>query len=327
MQSKVKEFGLQPTEVFDSYWAFAAKRQAIHRARVARSNSVATDDPILLNYRFTNAYRVLDRVSQFLITDVQRCEGFEYTGPDAVFRTLLFKIFNKIDTWEMLVSELDQPSIISFNFDAASRLLAARMASKAPIYSAAYIMPSPKMGFASKHDNHLAMLKDLVQNGGLEQLLKCETLEALYRVLLNMPGLGPFLAFQFAVDLGYSSQFALSESEFVVAGPGARDGIAKCFVNWRDYSAEQIIMSVYRSQEAEFAARDIRFEGLCGRLLQPIDCQNLFCEVSKYARIAHPQFKGVDGRTRIKQRYTPLSRSLPEPTFPAHWKIKSYEGI
>ncbi|MGI9362134.1 MAG: nucleotide kinase domain-containing protein, partial [Parasphingorhabdus sp.] len=271
-----------------------------------------------------NAYRVLDRVSQYLISDVQRCNGVEYGGADVIFRTLLFKIFNRIDTWELLNAELDEPRANSFDFEAASRVLSARMKSKKPIYSAAYIMPSPNFGYGRKHDNHLRLLHNLVSDGGITPLLACKTLEDLYRVLKALPGLGPFLAFQFAADLGYTSQFAVSETDFVVAGPGARDGIAKCFVNWRDYEPEQIIMFVYKIQEAEFAARNIRFDGLNGRLLQPIDCQNLFCEVSKYARMAHPGVQGVDGRVRIKQKYVPRPLPLREPVFPAHWNVAKY---
>src|SRR5258707_9985183 len=39
------------------------------------------------------------------------------------------------------------------------------------------------------------------------------------------------------------------------------------------------------------------------RRLQLIDCQNLFCEVDKYARVAHPNIAGRTGRTRIKQKF------------------------
>ena len=46
------------------------------------------------------------------------------------------------------------------------------------------------------------------------------------------------------------------------------------------------------------------FRGLNGRRLQLIDCQNLFCEVDKYARLAHPEITGYSGRSRIRQRFT-----------------------
>ena len=46
----------------------------------------------------------------------------------------------------------------------------------------------------------------------------------------------------------------------------------------------------------------LQFSKLGGkRSLQLIDFQNLFCEIGKYARVAHPEFAGASGRTRIKQ--------------------------
>jgi alpha-glutamyl/putrescinyl thymine pyrophosphorylase clade 1 len=54
------------------------------------------------------------------------------------------------------------------------------------------------------------------------------------------------------------------------------------------------------------------FPGLFGRPLQPIDCQNLFCEISKYARVAHPEVGGVANRTRIKQSYHPSGQPAPQ---------------
>ncbi|MGI9363269.1 MAG: nucleotide kinase domain-containing protein, partial [Parasphingorhabdus sp.] len=36
--------------MYHSYWEFAAKRQAMHRARISQKNFPATQDPILLNY-------------------------------------------------------------------------------------------------------------------------------------------------------------------------------------------------------------------------------------------------------------------------------------
>ena len=40
---------------------------------------------------------------------------------------------------------------------------------------------------------------------------------------------GDFLAYQFITDINYSTLTDFSEMEFTVPGPGARDGIHKCF--------------------------------------------------------------------------------------------------
>ena len=75
-------------------------------------------------------------------------------------------------------------------------------------------------------------------------------------------------------------------------------------------------------QDQQFARLGLRFRSLWGRPLQLIDCQNLFCEVSKYARCAHPDVGGLAGRTRIKQKYRMDPRAL-RYWFPPKWKYKS----
>src|SRR5947208_3253524 len=90
---------LDATPVFDTYWRFAATRQAIYEARLAGEPSPRTDDPVLREHRFTNVFRAADRVSQFLIAEVIYGGG-KHDAEDLVFRTLLFKFFNRITTWQ-----------------------------------------------------------------------------------------------------------------------------------------------------------------------------------------------------------------------------------
>ena len=82
--------------VYNTYWRFAAERQEIFFNRLREFLPPWSKDPILQAYKFTNAYRVTDRVSQYLIKEViykgdQRPE-------ELLFRILLFKLFNKYDT-------------------------------------------------------------------------------------------------------------------------------------------------------------------------------------------------------------------------------------
>ena len=74
-------------------------------------------------------------------------------------------------------------------------------------------------------------------------------------------------------------------------------------------------------QDVEFASRGLDFKGLFGRPLQPIDCQNLFCEVSKYGRVAHPELQGVANRQRIKQTYKRRQHAQDPLAFPPRWKL------
>ena len=96
----------KPTEVFDTYWRFAAERQAIFFRRLHGNLPPWTEDPVLSEFKFTNAYRASDRVSQYLIRNV--IYAGDQTPEEVFFRTILFKIFNRISTWEMLVEKFGE---------------------------------------------------------------------------------------------------------------------------------------------------------------------------------------------------------------------------
>lgn len=314
-------FPIATTPVFEAYWTFAAERLAMYERRLAGEPEPWTSDPILRSFRFTNTFRAADRVSQFLIAEVQYGDGRSQSPEEIFFRTLLFKIFNKIETWNRLERALGPLSWQSADLDAISLTLSNLIDRGERIYSAAYIMPPPRFGFIRKHENHIALIRHMMSSGLPKRVATANSLGSVYELLRVQPGLGAFLAFQYAVDLNYSTFLDFSESEFVVAGPGALDGISKCFSDTSCYSAEQIIYMVTDFQKTAFRDRSITFKGLFGRDLQPIDCQNLFCEISKYARVAFPDISGVTKRTRIKQGFTGTGAPLPKPFFPPKWKL------
>jgi hypothetical protein len=83
---------------------------------------------------------------------------------------------------------------------------------------------------------------------------------------------------------------------------------------------EIVIVSGQDDFLKHFGLNPIRLRGKRGsRALHSIDCQNLFCEVDKFARVAHPQFNLKPG-ARIKQTLKPTG-PLPAPMFPPKWGI------
>lgn len=310
---------LTPTPVFETYWKFASRRQALYESRLFGSAPPWTDDPILREYRFTNVFRAADRVSQHLIRDVIYGERATDALEDCVFRVLLFKIFNKPATWNALESSLEQITWQGYDHDRYAAALD-RAAERGPIYSPAYVVPPPRLGEATKRRNHLRLLEHIM-DGDLPRLVAADAgLDEIYRSLARTPSIGPFLAFQFTIDLNYTPLISADENEFVVPGPGALDGIRKCFgVESRGVETE-IIRYMTDHQEEWFERLALPFDGLFGRPLHLIDCQNLFCEVDKYARVAHPEVAGVSGRQRIKQRFRPAAHGRP-PVFPPKWGL------
>jgi hypothetical protein len=313
---------LEPTTVYDAYWNFAAKRQDVFFNRFQNNNFPWTDDEIIQKYKFTNAYRASDRVSQYLIKNVIY-NGNSYTSEDQCFRILFFKLFNKIETWEYLERAIGEITYTTYDYEKYNQLLTQRIENNERIYSAAYIMPSGKSsyGFDKKHQNNLKLLDYMMKTRLSQKIAKLNKLEELYETLLNYPTLGSFLAFQFAIDINYSELCDFDEMSFVVAGPGAKNGIRKCFKDLKNYKYEDIIRYVAERQNFEFEKRGLDFKTLFGRSLQLIDCQNLFCETDKYARVAYPDISGVNDRKRIKQQYVNRDLEKIQYFYPPKWGI------
>lgn len=306
------------TPAYDTYWRFASLRQAVFMRRVEGYSPPWTDDAVLSRYRFTNVYRASDRVSQYLIRRVLY-EG-EQSQCEVFFRAILFKLFNRVDTWEKLKDAVGPPSWRTFNFERYATALDRLMERGDRIYSAAYIMPSPAFGSRRKHRNHLRLIEHMMKDRTPQKLAQVRSLREAFNILRSCPSFGDFLAFQLTIDLNYSALLNFQETEFVVAGPGARDGIRKCFADTAGLSEADIIRMMSELAESEFARLGLKFQNLWGRRLQLVDCQNLFCELSKYARVVHPDIQGASGRMRIKQRFVARENPLPQ-WYPPKWKL------
>lgn len=314
----------RPSKVYDTYWRFAAERQAIFFRRMEGAPPPWTDDPVLARYKFTNAYRASDRVSQFLIRHVIYRDDLPLSTEEVFFRILLFKLFNKIETYTLLEREIGPPTAADYRFERYDAVLSEAMRSGRRIYSAAYIMPSGRGAFGevAKHRNHLRLLELMLAEELPARIAGASTMQRGFELLRDYPTIGDFLAYQLVTDLNYSALTDWPEMEFVVPGPGARDGLRKCFAELGGLSEAEMIRFVADRQETEFARLGLHFRSLWGRPLQLIDCQNLFCEVDKYARVVHPEVAGLSGRTRIKQRFV-ARPALVNYWYPPKWGINA----
>jgi hypothetical protein len=309
------------SDVYDAYWRFAAARQDIYLRRLRGQRPPWTTDPVLSAWRFTNVFRASDRVSQYLIRHV--IYAGDQDPSEVVFRILLFKWFNRISTWELLTERLGPLRLAEFDQFLAEKVLTEARRGGERVYSAAYIVPPVPGEPGPKHAGHLALTVRMLNSDLVRNVVASRSLEELYLLLREWPGIGPFLAFQFAIDINYSAVVDHDENEFVVAGPGALDGLAKAWPGADLHRSADLIRITAVEQEQQFARRGLTFTGLFGRPLKLIDCQNLYCEIGKYARQSHPDARGVAHRTRIKQSYRASGTlaPLPRPFFPPKWRL------
>lgn len=307
--------------IFDTYWRFAAMRQEVFFNKLKNVRPPWTSDPILNTYKFCNAYRVSDRVSQYLIKNVIYDENKSQNEEEVLFRILLFKIFNKIETWEYLESKIgDYITLSNFDLEGYSNILQEAMNIGYVIYTSAYMScASKEFGYDKKHQNHLALIdKMVVKDRVINPIVKAKSLEEIFHILESYPLLGKFMAYQLATDINYSEVINFDDNSFTIAGPGAERGINKCFIDTKGKSYADVIYWMTENQENEFQRLGLNFKSLWGRPLQAIDCQNLFCETDKYCRAAFPDLKS--NRKKIKAKFT----ATPQPIdyfYPPKWCI------
>lgn len=307
-------------EVYDAYWRVAAERQAIFNRRLRNEPSPWTDDRILRRFKFCNAYRASDRVSQFLIREViYSTAARALPAEDTFLRVVLFRLFSKEGTWAALEDAAGGVTRATLDPDRLGDVLEDRRRTQ-PIYTAAFILCAhDAYGHKAKHRNHLELVYRMFRPGGVgRQLALARSLRAVYEALLLWPMIGPFLAYQLAIDLNYTDHLEFSEDDYTVAGPGALRGIKKVFADPGGRTPQQLIMHMVDHQEDEFDRLGLAFDDLFGRRLHAIDCQGLFCETDKYSRAAFPDLKS--NRVRIKQEYTPTAKPIPL-FYPPKWGI------
>lgn len=306
-------------EVYDLYWYFACERQNIFWKKLSGKEAPWTDDPILQSFKFCNSYRVNDRVSQYLLKNVIY-NGKQYNNEDMIFRILLFKIFNKEETWELLLKNFGDITLSNFNFKDYSKVLENALLSGIKIYNDAYISCANKaFGYNRKHDNHLALLDKIfnIDKAHLK-IINAKTMKEGFDILKNYPLIGNFMAYQLVTDINYSAVVNWKEDEFTVAGPGSLRGINKCFIDKGKMSNEDIIRYMYEHQDEEFERLNLDFKKIGNRPLQLIDCQNIFCELDKYCREALPNLKS--NRIKIKKKYVAKNNKI-NYIYPPKWKI------
>jgi len=307
--------------VYDLYWTFAARRQAAFVKRLSGSPWPWTTDKILQIHKFCNVYRASDRVSQYMISKV--AYG---TDPgeinDLLFQIVAFRTFSKIRTWQGIQDILGRPprvaDLVSGEFESA---LAQVQTKFGGLYTGAFILCATKAyGFDEKYRNHVGLFKQMFVEERLDRaILAANSFEQVVQALQRYPLMGPFMAYQTAVDLNYSDAVGFSENDHTVAGPGALRGQKKAFEHLGDYSPADAISWMVDNQEREFARLELPFPGLFGRPLHAIDCQGLFCELDKYCREAVPDL--LSNRSRIKAKYRPTCEALPL-FFPPKWKLE-----
>ena len=309
-------------EAYQYYFYFVQERMKIFWKRYRQGLYPFSNDPILSTYKFTNVYRATDRVSQYLIKEVIYREEKYANAEDVLLNILLFKIFNKIETWELIQKEYGRITVATFRPTELSLYLSS-VIKDTPIFSSAYMMTGTHGDYnhlKSKHEKWLSMVEmEFVKRRKFDKIIKAKSLNEVYDTLNSCAFLGGFLSYQYAIDFNYSEVIDFDENSFVKAGIGAIRGVKKCFNLTGKYNCDDIIRYTYNNFEKyqqKYGYTD--FESLFGRNPTLIDIQNCFCETDKYLRVKMPELQ-VDN-VRIKHKFKkPIDN--PKLFLPPKWGL------
>lgn len=329
MESKRKEFNFKPNENFIFYLYWICERQSIFWKRLKNEEYPWTDDVILRDNKFTNVYRIQDRESQFLISNViynERGINNDYDSEDIFWRILLFRHFNKTETWKLLEDKFGDITL-DVKFDDIIKFLDENK----DVYNKAYMLTSSftrksyseYAGMNKYHAYFEIFRREIFNNGYIYEILSAKSLEDLYNKLRKITAFGEFISMQLAIDLNYSLLFNFDENDFIKAGLGAIRGIERTFKIGGKPNYEEIIKWVHDNLDnlfEEYKEYGFVFEPIPNRKPTLIDLQNCFCETGKYLKTLSPN-KDKDGEYHMSHKYYNKNKPSIEYAFPSKWQI------
>lgn len=335
MAKKTTEFKTNDNYFHHLYWI--VERMNVFWRKYNGQERPWTDDPILQNFKFTNVYRCLDRVSQYLLRRVIY-NGKQYEPEDMFFRILVFKHFNKCETWDLLEKELGDITL-EVGLEEIARVLDEAVASGETIYGSAYIVnccfyQNPEYAHIkgmSKHRAHFTIFDDeIFQNGHLYDFLEAQSFEELFWLFRKMKIYGDFTAQQYCIDLNYSPLFNFTENDFVITGPGSLKGLSWIMEGATGKKYDYV--GAIKWLQEHFLENVTQLCDELGMEWKPLpwepvptltNYQNTLCETSKFAKGLGHTFK--EGKQeRIKHTYEQSPQKI-DFVFPPKWNAKMPE--
>ena len=260
------------------YWI--TERELMRVRKEAGSRYPHSNDPVMAHTRFTNVRREDDKVTKYLARTAWR----SHWSDDIVFKMVLARFVNFIPSLDEILAE----GISSYYAD---EVLWERYDRGEKVWGAAYTIttcgrPMDKIEYLCTHILPQVLALRPLPSG-------VHTLKECHSWLMQVDGLGSFLAAQVVADLknipGSPLRNAPDWMTWSAPGPGSLKGLS-----W--FYNRKITPSTYSASIADAWA--------CIKPNLPVqlqdlhmqDVQNVFCEVSKFARIR-------EGRGHARNKY------------------------
>ena len=333
---KVSQLG---TLAYEDFWRISAERMQVFWKRYAGLPEPWTEENILRKFRICVPYRVLNRTTQYVVSEVV---GKALDEQDAAFRVLLFQRFNKLHTWERLRQRFGEPRLASY---IPSQYALEMDQWTEPIFTGGYRLDgkigryNEFFGGLPKHYKYLFMLDYWLNKEDLLGAIGRLRTDAngLLEELCSRPTIGPYIGVQTLTALNYTNAVDYSENEPLVITEGCLRGMRHCFdmppKRAEQAAAKRILLDMAETQVedgATYARETYGFPYIRDRRLTVADFQTMFCEFDKWMKL---RLLGLGLRERIvkdgrrggsvRGRHFDGERlPLPEAVFPEKWGLR-----
>ena len=254
---------LKPTAVYDTYWRFAAERQRVFFRRLERVPPPWTEDPILLGLQ---VHERLPGIRQG--EPVSDPAGDLPGGPARTTRRRSFSASccsrsstgsRRGSYWRSRSGRSHTP--ITRSIGTTGPVRAMRRGARRSTRQRTSCRHAGSLGHDRKHRNHLALIERMMDGGAAgRRLADAGSMQKAFDLIRSYPSIGDFLAYQYITDINYSTVTNFTEMEFVIPGPGAIDGIRKCFADTAGLNDAEVIRFMAERQEIEFARLGLDFQ-------------------------------------------------------------------
>ena len=273
--------------VLDKFKYYVAERYKMHLLKdVEHQPFPWTDDKILSMYRFTNVRREQDKNSKYLLKMMKE-HGNKLTL-NMLCNILLFRLFNKIETMELLGGWVD-----FFNYNPA---LVRSQLQSAPVdyvyFTNAYLSSGMKKEFNKYFPNepmrvmNIPNVVESFSNDLYQNVFSAQSPQEVVDAFKGINGISDFLAYQVFVDLTYLDDFPWSENEFVVAGPGCELGLDGLFEDKGGLTYDELLFWLRDNCPItrEWCMEHMTDLPEDERYMNVMSLENCMCELGKYMK-------------------------------------------
>lgn len=285
-----------------TFWYWIAERHAVYLRRQSGKPKPWTTDPILRHYKFTNAFRQLDRGTVWLTenflaphrkTDAEWAAMSEDTQnqllSEIAFNCAWYRMFNWYGTGELLGWRT------TWDVEEIKAILTDHKDHGGQVFTGAHIVYSSPG--RPKIDAIVEVCADLYhmcfEAGALVTSCREDhSLEVVFDALTEVHSVGGFMAYEMVSDMRHTRLLENAHDIMTWAnpGPGAKRGLQRLGLPYRrdDDAIESMRGLLARSTTGLYNAPDPATPGNAHvPPLEMRDIEHSLCEMDKYVRVFH----------------------------------------